>query len=67
MKRLSLILPILAALAIGACCRAPEDPDTLEVALVNLLLFVSATCISNKADPVNNWRGRPKILYFRRY
>lgn len=35
MKRLFIILTVLAtALIIGACCRTPEDPDTLEVSLV---------------------------------
>ena len=55
MKRLSLILPILAALAIGACCRAPEDPDTLEVALVKPTATYNAGSVFVRVASNQEW------------
>ena len=55
MKRLSLIFPVLAALAIGACSRAPEDPDTLEVALVKPTATYNAGSVFVRVASNQEW------------
>lgn len=56
MKRLFLILPILAAaLIVGACCRTPEDPDTLEVALVKTDVGFNAGSVFVRVASNQEW------------